>query len=224
MHVIEKTGGSSSGANDELHVVWGDGAETAWLISKLCKVFAPPQSGVKADPADTAPLPWSADTLGGGKNIQEFRFEELIDDDATLLSWLEALSTVGLCLVRGCPVGEDDTALTAISSRAGFMRATNYDEGGGAVFNVISKSDPNNQAYTDGLLPLHTDLAFMKNPPDFQFLVCLKQSSTGGISTFADGIHVASILRQSRPDLYQALVEQRVINKDDEKDWQVSAR
>ena len=66
--------------------------------------------------------------------------------------------------------------------------------------------------------------ALIQNPPDFQFLVCLKQSSTGGISTFADGIHVASILRQSRPDLYQALVERRVIYKDDEKDWQVSAR
>merc|ERR1712196_362753 len=111
-----------------------------------------------------------------------FQFDMLMHNDHALLTWLQALVKTGLCMVENCPL-EEDAALTQLSSRAGFMRATSYDEGGGSIFNVVNKFDnANNQAYTDGPLPLHTDLPFMRSPPDFQLLVCLKQAASGGHS------------------------------------------
>jgi len=81
------------------------------------------------------------------------------------------------------------------------MRNSNF----GSVFDVISKPDPNNLAYTSGHLPLHTDLPNQETPPAFQFLHCIANNAEGGESLYCDGFHIAAELRQHKPKTFELL-------------------
>merc|ERR1719433_162734 len=66
--------------------------------------------------------------------------------------------------------------LRELCKRVSFPRQINY----GDIFNVYSKQDPQNVAYSNGRLNFHTDMAGYKNAPEIQLLHCIKQSSQGG--------------------------------------------
>jgi gamma-butyrobetaine dioxygenase len=110
-------------------------------------------------------------------------------DDGALRDWLRDLKATGLTIVDGLP--DDPEAGRKIAERVGFLRRTNF----GTTFEVVSKPDPNNLAYTAEALPLHTDLPNQEVPPGYQFLHCLANDAEGGGSTFADGVALAEALR-----------------------------
>jgi gamma-butyrobetaine dioxygenase len=83
----------------------------------------------------------------------------------------------------------------------GHLRETNF----GLTFEVVSKPDPNNLAYTSDALPLHTDLTNQELPPGYQFLHCLANEARGGGSTFCDGVAVAQDLRARDPEAFEVL-------------------
>jgi gamma-butyrobetaine dioxygenase len=91
------------------------------------------------------------------------------------------------------------------------------------VFEVISKPDPNNLAYTSVALPLHTDLPNQEVPPGFQFLHCLANEAVGGGSIFADGFALAEDLRRDDPDAFRLLCDVPIPYRfhDDDADIQV---
>lgn len=149
-----------------------------------------------ADPAAVAPVPWRAGDAGA---VVRAEAAALMADDAALARWLEALLAGGLSVVGGLPADPD--AGIALARRVGFLRQTNF----GTVFEVISKPDPNNLAYTAEALPLHTDLPNQALPPGFQFLHCLAGSAQGGRSVFADGFALAGTLRETDPDAFDRL-------------------
>lgn len=123
-------------------------------------------------------------------------YDALMADDAALLQWLLTLQRTGLTLVRGMPQdARANRALEDVAERISHLRETNF----GITFDVQSKPNPNNQAYTAEALPLHTDLPNQELPPGFQFLHCLQNDSTGGESTFVDGFAVADRLRTQHP-------------------------
>jgi gamma-butyrobetaine dioxygenase len=95
----------------------------------------------------------------------------------------------GLTIVEG--VAAEPGAGLALARKIGFLRKTNFGES----FEVISKPDPNNLAYTSLALPLHTDLANQELPPGYQFLHCIANEAAGGGSVFADGVAMAEALR-----------------------------
>ncbi|TDX31726.1 gamma-butyrobetaine dioxygenase [Modicisalibacter xianhensis] len=115
--------------------------------------------------------------------------------------WLEALLRDGLVLLDDGPLVEEE--VSRLAGRIGPMRATNF----GARFDVRSKPNPNNAAYTPIALALHTDLPNWRQPPDIQLLYCLQNEAEGGESTFADGFTVAEILRQESPEHFRILSE-----------------
>ncbi len=153
------------------------------------------------DPAAIAPAPWRADLDRDA--IPRASADALLKDDRALLEWLIAGKRLGIALVDGLDDGLDDRAEAGmeVARRIGFLRETNF----GTTFEVVSKPDPNNLAYTAEALPLHTDLTNQELPPGFQFLHCIVNGATGGGSMFCDGFAVAEELRACDPEAFALL-------------------
>ncbi len=129
---------------------------------------------------------------------------DFMQDDQTLLNWMLALDKNGLALIRQMP--NTEAAVVETASRIDYLRQTNF----GVTFDVISVARPINLAYTSIALPLHTDLANQEVPPGYQFLHCLCNDSSGGESTFVDGLRVLEKLREENPDAFALLSTQAI--------------
>ncbi|MGM0536373.1 MAG: TauD/TfdA family dioxygenase [Pseudomonadota bacterium] len=119
-------------------------------------------------------------------------------------AWLTALLRDGLVLLDNGPLADEE--VSRLAGRIGPLRATNF----GARFDVKSKPNPNNAAYTALGLALHTDLPNWRNPPDIQLLYCLENDAEGGESTFFDGFAAAEALRRRNPDAFRRLSETEI--------------
>jgi gamma-butyrobetaine dioxygenase len=73
------------------------------------------------------------------------------------------------------------------------------------VFDVRSVPQPENLAYSDLGLGLHTDNPYRDPVPGFQALHALLPSSEGGDSLFADGYALAHQLRAEDPEAFARL-------------------
>jgi len=152
-----------------------------------------------ADPAAMPAKLWRADLGSGG--ITRHLAPAVVADDSALHLWLADTAAYGLTIVQG--LDDRTSAGTDIAGRIGFLRRTNF----GTTFEVVSKPDPNNLAYTSVALPLHTDLPNQEVPPGYQFLHCLANEAEGGGSVFADGFAIAADLRADEPDTFCLLSE-----------------
>lgn len=152
-----------------------------------------------ADPAAVPPRLWHADLTPAG--VPRFAAAQILGDDGALRMWMEETAAIGLSLVDGLENRLD--AGVEVACRIGFLRETNF----GMTFEVVSKPDPNNLAYTAVTLPLHTDLPNQEVPPGFQFLHCLANEAEGGGSVFADGFALAEDLRTRDPEAFRLLSE-----------------
>ena len=83
----------------------------------------------------------------------------------------------------------------------GRVLETNY----GLTFDVRSVPQPENLAYSDLGLGLHTDNPYRDPVPGFQALHALIASNEGGDSVFADGFALAEHLRTSDPEAFGQL-------------------
>ena len=148
----------------------------------------------RSDPADIAPRLWRSDFLP-----KRFKASALLAGDTVLQSWLMETVRSGVTIVEDIVGGPEEGM--AIAERCGFLRRTNF----GVTFEVVSKPDPNNLAYTSHALPLHTDLANQEVPPGFQFLHCIANDAEGGGSVLCDGFQVAAALLESDPSAFDVL-------------------
>ena len=114
-------------------------------------------------------------------------------------SWLTRLIQDGIAFLSGVPAAED--ALLASMRLVGQVAETNY----GLVFDVRSVPQPENLAYSDLGLGLHTDNPYRDPVPGFQALHVLIASPDGGESLFADGFALAEHLRAIDPDAFALL-------------------
>ncbi len=182
---------------DWLHITWrSEDHQSRLPLSWL----AEHQPGKKrADPADIPAKIWWGDL--GAAGIPRFEAQAIATSDTALRDWIATTIRYGLSIVDGL---EDRTdAGMDLARRIGFLRQTNF----GIEFEVRSKPDPNNLAYTALELPLHTDLPNQELPPGYQFLHCLANEAEGGGSVFADGFAIAEDLRQTAPEAFALLAE-----------------
>jgi alpha-ketoglutarate-dependent taurine dioxygenase len=125
-------------------------------------------------------------------------------DPAARLRWLTRLLQDGLAFMSGVPATE--TAILETMPLIGRVLETNY----GLTFDVRSVAQPENLAYSDLGLGLHTDNPYREPVPGFQALHALIPSSEGGESLFADGFALAEYLRGSAPEAFARLVSTAV--------------
>lgn len=151
------------------------------------------------DPAAIAAQIWRADLTPA--SLPRYAANRILESDCALRAWMQDTAAVGLSIIDGLDKRAD--AGIEIACKIGFLRETNF----GMTFEVVSKPDPNNLAYTAVTLPLHTDLPNQEVPPGFQFLHCLANEAEGGGSLFADGYALAEDLRAKDPEAFRLLSE-----------------
>lgn len=123
-------------------------------------------------------------------------------DSAKLKSILHDFLTYGFCIFENTPSNLGD--LTALAGRFGFVRDTDW----GQLFDVEKKEVPSDIAYTDAALGAHTDNPYREPIPGLQYLHCLINEVSGGLSTLTDGMAIARQLRNEAPE--QADILERV--------------
>ena len=118
--------------------------------------------------------------------------------------WLMRLIQDGIAFLRSVPC--TDPAILEAPSWAGRICETNY----GRVFDVQAVPQPENLAYSDLGLGLHTDNPYREPVPGFQILHALVAAPDGGESLFADGLAIAAHLRGSDPRAFDVLTRTAV--------------
>jgi gamma-butyrobetaine dioxygenase len=121
------------------------------------------------------------------------------DDIGLQASWLARLVTDGLAFLSEMPA--EPGALLATMPLVGQVAETNY----GLLFDVRAVPQPENLAYSDRGLGLHTDNPYREPVPGFQALHVLIAAPDGGESLFADGFALAQQLRQEDPAAFEVL-------------------
>jgi alpha-ketoglutarate-dependent taurine dioxygenase len=120
-------------------------------------------------------------------------------DAALRLQWLTALLQQGMAFMSEVPA--EQAAILDVMPLVGRVLDTNY----GLTFDVRSVAQPDNLAYSDLGLGLHTDNPYRDPVPGFQALHALIPSLDGGASLFADGFALAEHLRATAPEQFRKL-------------------
>ncbi len=140
-------------------------------------------------------------TLDARSDFAWASLPRLSADPRTRLNWLTHLVQDGLAFLEDVPAREP--AIIEAMTGIGRVLETNY----GLTFDVRSVPQPENLAYSDLGLGLHTDNPYREPVPGFQALHALVPSNEGGASLFADGIALADHLRATALDDFTVLTD-----------------
>jgi len=139
---------------------------------------------------------WSKATL---KRVPIINYKSAKSDKKLLLKWLKSLHCYGFAKMSGCE--KKSGTISKIANLFGYIRETNY----GKWFDVKSKSNAVNLAYTNLALKAHTDNPYRNPVPTIQILHCLKNSTKGGDSKVVDGFNAALRLKKENKRYFNLL-------------------
>ena len=159
---------------------------------------------------------WTGADLGDG--LPRFGYVGVMGSDTDLRAFLESVETRGVALVEGLP-GEPLTVI-ALAQRVGFIEESHF----GRHFDIRSKSNAENLAYTDEPLQPHSDLASRRYPPGVQFLHCLRNDAAGGDSVLIDSLGCAQALRDEDRAAFEVLSTCPVTFTSNAGDWEIVNR
>ncbi|KAL1893598.1 hypothetical protein Sste5346_006429 [Sporothrix stenoceras] len=154
----------------------------------------------KYDPARNYPgyLPrrlWDRSTIEKALKPVSYADWMAADDgnNAEFYRGLLDLHELGILIVDNVP--DSETAVKEIANQIGNIQNTFYGE----LFDVVSKPQAENVAYTNVFLCLHQDLLYMNDPPYIQLLHCLHNDCDGGESLFSDSVRAAVEMQVAEP-------------------------
>jgi len=139
---------------------------------------------------------WSNTTI---KSIPIIDYKTAKSNKKLLLKWLKSLHCYGFAKMTGCE--KKSGTVIKIAKLFGYVRETNY----GKWFNVKSKTNAVNLAYTNLALQAHTDNPYRNPVPTIQILHCLKSSTKGGDSKVVDGFNAAFRLKKENKKYFNLL-------------------
>lgn len=142
------------------------------------------------------PQLWDAASL---PEPPSFEGAAILEDNAILETWLEAICRHGIARLRNLP--SEENMVARVAGRVGPVRETNF----GRVFDVKVKTGPGSNAYTAKALTPHTDLPTREYQPGLQFLHCLRNDSSGGRAIMVDGYQLAQTIRERDPEAFELL-------------------
>jgi gamma-butyrobetaine dioxygenase len=187
-------------AGDSVRIEWEGQAQTTLFELSWLARHAP---GVAA-PERVTRLWLDGASLGAMTDFAWSSAAEIRDHPGARLTWMTALLKDGIAFLRGLP--SQESALLASVEAIGQVLETNY----GRVFDVRSVPQPENLAYSDLGLGLHTDNPYREPVPGFQALHAMVTSMEGGESLFADGFAIAEHLRATEPEAFRVLTQTAV--------------
>lgn len=149
------------------------------------------------DRSETSKLLWRSDSFS--ETLPRHAYPNYCEQARSKLAALQAVRDYGFVLLDSVPC-EPGQILKVIET-FGFVRETNY----GPLFEVRTRVDPNNLAYTNLGLGCHLDNPYRDPVPGLHLLHCLESSTEGGESILQDGFMAATILRQENPGHFATL-------------------
>ncbi|KAL4996766.1 hypothetical protein BDV10DRAFT_171457 [Aspergillus recurvatus] len=147
-------------------------------------------------------IPWNKNRM---TKLQHWiSYDDYMHNDEKFTSAMRSLATMGLIFLKDIPDSRE--MVEKIATRIGPLRNTFY----GPSWDVRKVPEAKNVAYTSQYLGFHMDLMYMKDPPAFQLLHCIRNSCDGGESLFADAFSVAKYLYRNRPDIFKILTQTKL--------------
>jgi gamma-butyrobetaine dioxygenase len=193
---------SAAELDGTIQVEWDGGLarasfDAAWLGSQL--------EDVEAHRPELAVRHWlDGASLDAARDFVWSSLAQALADRAVRSRWLTRLLNDGVAFLSEVPATEG--AILEAMRLVGRVAETNY----GQVFDVRSVAQPENLAYSDLGLGLHTDNPYREPVPGFQALHALIASPDGGDSLFADGFALAEHLRATDPEAFLRLTRTAV--------------
>ncbi|CAR29129.1 ZYRO0G01342p [Zygosaccharomyces rouxii] len=187
-------------------IKWEDGDSYNYPLEFIYKFKG--SSFVTESMRITSPNPktlfWDEETLNNHRDeVMGTDYEAYTHDDNHLYQLLRTLQKFGIVFINGVPQG-DHGAIKKIAERIGPIRNTFYGE----TFDVKgANNETPNIAYSNLALPLHMDLLYMENVPEYQLLHTINnpKEGSGGVNVFVDGFRAANEVRELDTISYQAL-------------------
>jgi len=139
---------------------------------------------------------WSQATL---KRVPIISYKLAKSNKKLFLKWLKSLHCYGFAKMSGCE--KKSGTVIKIAKLFGYVRETNY----GKWFDVKSKLNAVNLAYTNLGLQAHTDNPYRNPVPTMQILHCLRSSARGGDSKVIDGFKAALRLKKENKNYFNLL-------------------
>ncbi len=139
---------------------------------------------------------WSKNTL---KHIPIINYKTAKSNKKLLINWLKSLNSFGFAKITGCE--KKTGTVIKVAKLFGYVRETNY----GKYFDVKSKTNAINLAYTNHGLQAHTDNPYRNPVPTIQILHCIKNSTKGGETKVIDGFNAALHLKKKNKKYFDLL-------------------
>ncbi len=184
--------------------ILGGRIQITWAGESLVSSFAPQWLYAHSGADASARIPAARHWLEGAQldARQDFAWQPLASvaaDPHVRLAWLTRLLADGIAFLSDVPRVEP--AILEAMRLVGHVAETNY----GLVFDVKAVPQPENLAYSDLGLGLHTDNPYREPVPGFQALHTLLAAPDGGDSLFADGFALAAQLRRVDAEAFATL-------------------
>ena len=138
------------------------------------------------------------------QNNNIYKFNKNFFEEKIMYESLLDFYKYGFVIFENVPT--KDNFIVNFANSIGSIRRTNFGE----FFNVKSKPNPNDLAYTSLPLAPHTDNPYRKPVPCIQLLHCIENEVGGGLSTLVDGLAVTEELKKEHPSFFQILTEIKV--------------
>ena len=178
-----------------LEVTFNDGVETKLTIQSILNEFSNTNE-VKF----THKIEWDSSLT----NLNNFEFSKSIFEEKVMYDALISFYKYGFVIFKKVPT--ENNFIVKFANSIGSIRRTNFGE----FFNVKSKPNPNDLAYTSLPLAPHTDNPYRNPVPCIQLLHCIENEVSGGYSTLVDGYTVTEKLKMDFPDYFNILTEIKV--------------
>ncbi len=179
-----------------LEIDFNDGVNSRLEIDKLALEFSNEDTVLKSIPK----IKWNSSL----KEIKNFEYQDNFFESKEMYNLLLSFYKYGFVIIKNIPT--HDNFIVKFANSIGSVRRTNFGE----YFDVKSKPDPNDLAYTSlGLAP-HTDNPYRNPVPCIQLLHCIESQVSGGLSTLVDGYTVTEDLKKENFDFYKILSEVKV--------------
>ena len=178
-----------------LEVNFKDGAYAKLVIENILKEFEKENELYFINK-----ISWKSDF----QNNNIYKFSKNFFEEEIMYESLLDFYKYGFVIFENVPT--QDNFIVNFANSIGSIRRTNFGE----FFNVKSKPNPNDLAYTSLPLAPHTDNPYRKPVPCIQLLHCIENEVGGGLSTLVDGLAVTEELKKEHPSFFQILTEIKV--------------
>ena len=135
------------------------------------------------------------------KRVPIINYKTAKSNKKLFIRWLKSLNYYGFAKMTRCE--KKSGTVIKIAKLFGYVRETNY----GKWFDVKSKTNAVNLAYTNLGLQAHTDNPYRDPVPTIQILHCLKSSTKGGDSKVVDGFNAALRLKKENKKYFNLLTK-----------------